>query len=188
MVVLISSSLKNLTNTDWWLQTANWIQNLLQKTNKQKKPDPCWRLPGRAIQSSLRLLLHLSSSFDTNLNEKVKQRTCLKSTGELEGCKSLPKTWNPSPRDRLCKEKVGSQYFSETFCSFWLSDPSSIRIPLGEASIKYSVLYNLNHFTIKLRMMSQDDMKSVFLAYLQGYVPVICLQINLFTFLSDPEY
>lgn len=37
-------------------------------------------------------------------------------------------------------------------------------------------------------MMSQDDMKSVFPAYLQGYVPVICLQINLFTFLSDPEY
>lgn len=113
---------------------------------------------GWDIQPSLRLLLHFSYSFDTNLNEKVKQGTCLKSTRKLGGCKSTPKAWKSSPHDHLNKGRNG-----------W--------------STKYSVLYNLNHYSIKLRMMSQAEIKSVLLTYLQGYAPVICLQINLSTFL-----
>lgn len=50
--------------------------------------------------------------------------------------------------------------------------------PASGCDSKYSVLYNLNHYSIKLMMTSQADIKSVFLTYLQGYVHVICLQIK----------
>lgn len=50
--------------------------------------------------------------------------------------------------------------------------------PASGCDSKYSVLYNLNHYSIKLRMTSQADIKSVFLTYLQGYVHVICIQIK----------
>lgn len=74
MAVLISSSLKDLTSTPWWLQTAKWIQNLLFR--KPKSRPSLKATAGGDIQPSLLRLLHLSSSFDTNLNEKVKQGTC----------------------------------------------------------------------------------------------------------------
>lgn len=74
-------------------------------------------------------------------------------------------TWSPVQTE----EKVPSM-------SVTLSDRKDT--PPSGCNSKYSVLYNLNHYSIELRMTSQADIKSVFLTHLQGYVHVICLQIK----------